>query len=41
MAANAKDAALLVTLDPGSYSVQVSGVGGTTGEVLVEIYEVP
>ena len=41
LAANAKDAALLVTLDPGSYSVQVSGVGGTTGEALVEIYEVP
>ncbi len=41
LAANAKDAALLVTLDPGSYSVQVAGVGGTTGEALVEIYEVP
>jgi hypothetical protein len=41
LGANAKDAALLVTLDPGSYSVQVAGVGGTTGEALVEIYEVP
>ena len=26
---------------PGSYTVQVSGVGGGTGEALVEIYEVP
>jgi hypothetical protein len=41
LAAEAKDAALLVTLDPGSYTVQVSGVGGLTGEALVEIYEVP
>jgi hypothetical protein len=30
-----------VTRDPGRYAVQVSGVGGTTGEALVEIYEVP
>ncbi len=37
---DSKDAALLVTLQPGSYSVQVSGVGGTTGEALVEIYDV-
>ncbi len=36
-----RDAALLVELQPGSYTVQVSGVGGTTGVALVEIYEVP
>jgi hypothetical protein len=41
LGATSKDAALLVTLDPGSYSVQVSGAGGATGEALVEIYEVP
>ncbi len=35
-----KDAALLVTLSAGNYSVQVSGVGGT-GTALVEVYEAP
>mgnify|MGYP000939424070 CR=1 FL=1 len=35
-----KDAALLVTLSAGNYSVQVSGVGGS-GIGLVEVYEVP
>ena len=39
--ANSKDAALLVTLQPGVYSAQVSGVGGTTGVALVEVYEMP
>jgi nitrogen fixation protein len=38
---NSNDAALLVTLDPGSYSVIVSGVGGTSGVALVEVYDVP
>jgi hypothetical protein len=37
--ASSKDAALLVTLAPGSYTAQVSGVGGTTGVALVEIYD--
>jgi hypothetical protein len=36
-----RDAALLVTLQPGTYTVQVSGVGGTTGIAIVEIYDVP
>ncbi len=36
-----KDAALLVTLDPGVYSAQVSGVGSTTGVGLVEIFVMP
>ena len=35
-----KDAALLVTLLPGVYTAQVSGAGATTGEALVEVYEV-
>lgn len=39
--ANSRDAALLVTLPPGAYSAQVSGVGGGTGEAIVEVYEVP
>jgi hypothetical protein len=41
LADNSKDAALLVTLQPGVYSAQVSGVGNTTGVALVEVYEVP
>lgn len=37
---SSKDAAALVTLTAGkSYTVQVSGVGSTTGEALVEIYD--
>jgi hypothetical protein len=36
-----RDAALVTTLVPGNYSVQVSGVGGTTGMAIVEIYEMP
>jgi predicted ribosomally synthesized peptide with SipW-like signal peptide len=38
---SSKDAALLVYLAPGLYSAVVSGVGGLTGEALIEIYEVP
>ena len=38
---NSKDAALLVTLPPGAYSAQVSGVGNAAGVALVEIYEIP
>ena len=34
------DSAVLVTLPAGAYTVQVSGVNGTTGNALVEIYEV-
>ena len=36
-----KDAALLVTLPPGAYTVSASGAGGSAGVTLVEIYEVP
>lgn len=39
--AASRDAALLATLQPGGYTVQARGVGGTTGEALLEIYEVP
>lgn len=39
--ANSRDSAMLVTLEPGSYTAQVSGVANTTGVALVEIYEVP
>jgi hypothetical protein len=39
--AGSRDAVLLVTLEPGSYTAQVSGVGGTTGVALVEVYDVP
>jgi hypothetical protein len=41
LTAGSRDAALVTPLTPGSYTVQVSGVNGTTGEALVEIYEVP
>ncbi len=41
LTAGSRDAALLTTLATGSYTVQVSGVGGGTGEALIEIYEVP
>lgn len=34
-----KDAALLVELDAGVYTAQVSGADGGTGEALVEIYD--
>ena len=37
--AGSKDAALLITLQPGSYTVVVTGVGNTTGNALVEIYD--
>lgn len=36
-----RDCALLVTLPPGSYTAQVSAVGEETGEVLLEVYELP
>ncbi len=39
--AGSKDAAVLVTLGPGVYTVQVSGVNNTTGVGMVEVYEMP
>ncbi len=41
LAAGSKDAALVVDLTPDSYTVQVRGADGGTGEALVEVYEVP
>jgi len=40
LASGSADCAVIVTLQPGAYTVQVSGVGGTTGVGLAEIYEV-
>ncbi len=39
--AASRDAVLLITLPPGSYSARVSDVAGTGGTAIVEIYEVP
>lgn len=35
------DSAILVTLAPGAYTAQVSGVAGDSGVALIEVYEVP
>jgi hypothetical protein len=37
--AGSKDAALVLRLPPGGYTVQVGGAGRTTGQVLVEVYD--
>jgi hypothetical protein len=39
--ADSKDAAVLTSLAPGNYTVEVKGVGGAAGLALVEIYEFP
>jgi outer membrane protein assembly factor BamB len=39
--ASSRDSALVLSLAPGSYTAQISGVGGTTGVALIEIYELP
>jgi hypothetical protein len=41
LAPDSKDAAIRLALDPGTYTVQVSGVAGGTGVALIEVYEVP
>jgi hypothetical protein len=41
LAAGSKDAALLIELPPGTYTVQLVGVDGGTGVGLLEIYELP
>jgi hypothetical protein len=41
LVSGSKDAALLVTLAPGNYTAQVSGVNSAGGQALVEVYEVP
>jgi hypothetical protein len=40
LGAGSADAALLLRLEPGAYTAQVSGVGGKTGVALVEAYDV-
>jgi hypothetical protein len=37
---NSKDAAMVLTLAPGTYTVHVSGVGDTSGIALCEVYVV-
>lgn len=37
--AGSRDAALVIDLMPGNYTIQVNGVGGTTGAALVEVYD--
>jgi hypothetical protein len=37
--AGSRDAALLVDLAPGNYTIQVTGAGGTTGNAIVEVYD--
>jgi len=39
--AGSADSALVMTLSPGTYTAQVSGVNGTTGIALVEVYQAP
>ncbi|HEX2854355.1 MAG TPA: putative Ig domain-containing protein [Opitutaceae bacterium] len=34
-----KDAAMLITLQPGAYTVHLSGVANTTGVALIEVYD--
>ena len=38
LASGSKDAALLLALSPGTYTVEVSGAGTASGIALVEVY---
>ena len=38
---SSKDAAMLVSLPPGAYTALVTGVNGSTGVALVELFELP
>lgn len=40
LAPGSKDAAMVVLLSPGAYSVQAKGADGATGVALVEVYEI-
>ena len=40
-AADSKDAAMVINLEPGAYTLQLSGVGGAAGIGLIEVYEIP
>ena len=41
LGAASADAAMIVSLAPGSYSAQVVGANGTSGIAIIEIYELP
>jgi hypothetical protein len=41
LAEGSRDSAMLVTLPPGAYTIQVSGASATSGVALVEVYEAP
>jgi hypothetical protein len=41
LTAGSRDAALIASLSPGGYTVELSGVGGVTGVGLIEVYELP
>lgn len=41
LAARSEDAALLITLPPGAYTVEIKGKGDSEGIALLEIYEIP
>jgi len=36
-----KDAAVALTLQPGAYTVQLTGAPNTSGIALIEVYDVP
>ena len=38
---NSKDAAVIISLDPGAYTVQIADSAGRSGVSLAEVYEVP
>jgi hypothetical protein len=40
LTAGSADSAIVITLPPGNYTAIVSGVGGTTGTALAEVYEI-
>lgn len=39
--ATSSDAALVVTLQPGSYTAQLAGANNATGVGLIEVYQLP
>jgi hypothetical protein len=41
LSTNSLDSALVVTLPPGNYTAVVSGLNGSSGVALVEVYELP
>lgn len=41
LSATSKDAAMIQTLPPGGYTVQVKPASGATGQALIEVYELP